>query len=89
MPFGNGTHQNLSCSEDFFSTTVGIETLLLFSVILFETSYPLLNASLIVSSKVNLPFAEPIVFSFCLDFFGMNASIFSLNSDLFPDCDAK
>ena len=62
-----------------------MEDLILFFVILFETSYPLSNASLIVSSNVNIPFAEPIVFSFCFDFFGTNASIFSLNSDLFPD----
>ena len=79
----------MSWSVDFFSTTVGTETLLFFSVILFETSKPLSKASLIVSSNVNIPFADPIVFSFCLDLSGTNASIFSLNLDLFPDCDAK
>ena len=35
--------------------------------------------------KVNDPFAEPTVFSFCFEWFGTKASIFSSNFSLFPD----
>ena len=35
------------------------------------------------------PLAAPRVVSFCLDWFGINASISSLNLVLFPDCVAR
>ena len=54
---GSGTHQNLSCNADFFSTTVGIETLLSLFVILFDKECPFSNALLIVSFNENIPFA--------------------------------
>ena len=86
---GSGTHQNLSCNADFFSTTVGIETLLSLFVILFDKECPFSNALLIVSFNENMPFAEPTVVSFYLELLGTKASISFLNVVLLPDCDAR
>ena len=58
-------------------------------VILFDNSNPFLKPSSKDSFKVNDPFADPMVFSFCFDWLGINASSVSLNFNLFPDCDAK
>ena len=79
----------MSCGDDFFSTTVGVVTLLSLFVILFARIYPFSKALLTVSSKENIPFAEPTVVSFCLELIGTNASISFLKNDLLPDCDAK
>ena len=89
MPFGNGTHQNLSCLEYFFSTTFGIDISLPFSVIFFDSSFPFSNDVFKVSYRVNTPLAAPKVVSFCFETPGTNASISLLNLVLLPDCDAK
>ena len=86
---GNGTHQNLSCVVDFFSTTFGKEILLSFLVIFFDNLWPVSKEFFNVSSKVYIPLAAPKVVSFCFDVPGTKASISSLNFVLFPDCEAK
>ena len=86
---GNGTHQNLSCLEDFFSTIFGIVISLSFSVIFFDNWPPAINEVFKVSSRENTPLAAPKVVSFCFESPGTNASISSLNLVLFPDWEAK
>ena len=86
---GRGTHQNLSCCVYFFSETCGTEILLSLLVIFFDISWPALKDVFKVSSKVNIPFAEPNVVSLCFDWSGTKASISSLNFVLFPDCEAR
>ena len=71
------------------SLEAGIELLIFFLVILFDSSKPLLNPSSKDFLRVNDPLADPTVLSFCRDWFGINALIFSSNFSLFPDCDAR
>ena len=54
--------------DDFFSITVGTETLFSFLVICFDNSLPFSKDVFKVSSNVKTPFADPKVISFCLDF---------------------
>ena len=68
---------------------VGVVLFKFFPVILFESSYPLLNPSSKFSFKVKDPFADPTVFSFWRGWFGINALIFSSNFSLFPDCEER
>ena len=86
---GSGTHQNLSWFVNFFSETWGTETLLSLLVIFFDNWYPFSKDVLIVSSRLNIPLADPTVVSFCFDLPGTKASIFSSNFVLFPDWDDK
>ena len=75
--------------EDVFSTTAGIETLFSLFVICFDNSLPFSKDVFNVSSSVKTPLADPSVVSFCFDWLGIKASIFSLNFVLLPDCEAK
>ena len=56
---------------------------------MFEISKPLSNPFCKDSFKVYEPSAAPMVCSFCRDWFGTNASIISLNFNLFPDWDER
>ena len=58
-------------------------------VIFFDKSKPLLNPSSNDFFRVNEPFAEPMVLSFCFGWFGTKALTFSLNFNLFPDWDER
>ena len=58
-------------------------------VIFFDISLPASKDVFKVSSKVNIPFAEPNVVSLCFDLSGTKASMSSLNFVLFPDCEVR
>ena len=82
-------HQNLLCSSLLLSLEAGMALLIFFFVILFDSSTPLLNPSSKDFFKVKDPFADPTVLSFWRAWLGTNAFIFSLNFNLFPDCEER